>query len=420
MSRSKLIIGIDIGSSKIVTLVGQHFPEDERVNIIGVANYPAEGLRKGQIVNIEQATESLIQSVEAAERMAGFSISEAFVSLSAPHIESINSQGVVAVSNPSEEITKDDVERVIEAAQAISLPSSREILHVVPRHFILDGQSGVDNPIGMSGVRLEVESHIVTASSPAMKNLNKCIDEAGIKVTEFVFSGFAGSEAVLTPTEKELGVVLVDIGASTTTITIFNEGAPCFSSVIPVGAKNVTNDLAIGLRLSLDNAEKLKLNLEKLIDIDDDDVYLKKLGIKNDNRKISLKTAIDGIAGPRLNEIFSLIGEKIKGSGFGGATPAGIVLVGGGAKTIKAKYSCQKTLGLPVRIGEPEKLGGIVDELISPEHASSLGLILYGIKEGRVQNSAPRKGFNFSQISKNLPIKGMFQKISEILKPLLP
>jgi len=419
MSRSNLIVGIDIGSSKIVTLVGQHFAEEERINIIGVANYPAEGLRKGQIVNIDQATESLIQSVEAAERMAGFSISEAFVSLSAPHIESINSQGVVAVSNPSEEIIKDDIERVIEAARAVSLPSSREILHVIPRHFTLDGQSGVDNPVGMSGVRLEVESHIVTASSPAMKNLNKCIDEAGIKVIEFVFSGFAAAEAVLTPTEKELGVVLVDIGSSTTTITIFSEGAPCFSSILPVGAKNVTNDLAIGLRLSLDDAEKLKLNLEKFADEDEDDLPLKKLGVKADTRKVSIKTATDGIIMPRLNEIFSLIGQAIKDSGFGGATPAGLVLVGGGAKTIKAKYSCQKTLGLPVRIGEPEKLGGIIDELISPEHASSLGLILYGIKEGRIKQVPPRKGFNFSQIGK-FPIKGAFQKISDILKPLLP
>jgi len=419
MSRSNLIVGIDIGSSKIVTLVGQHFAEEERINIIGVANYPAEGLRKGQIVNIDQATESLIQSVEAAERMAGFSISEAFVSLSAPHIESINSQGVVAVSNPSEEIIKDDVERVIEAARAVSLPSSREILHVIPRHFTLDGQSGVDNPVGMSGVRLEVESHIVTASSPAMKNLTKCIDEAGVKVLEFVFSGFAAAEAVLTPTEKELGVVLVDIGASTTTITIFNEGAPCFSSILPMGAKNVTNDLAIGLRLSLDDAEKLKLSLEKFANEDEDDLPLKKLGVKADTRKVSLKTATDGIVMPRLNEIFSLIGQAIKDSGFGGATPAGIVLVGGGAKTIKAKYSCQKTLGLPVRIGEPEKLGGIVDELTSPEHASSLGLILYGIKEGRIRQASPRKGFNFSQIGK-FPIKGVVQKISDVLKPLLP
>ncbi len=419
MSRSNLIVGVDIGSSKIVTLVAQHFPEEERTNIIGVSNFPAEGIKKGQVVDIDRASESLIQSVESAERMAGYSISEAFISFSAPHIESINSQGVVAVSDPKEEIIEEDVERVVEAARAVSLPSSREIIHVIPRNFSVDGQKGVDNPIGMSGVRLEVESHIVTASSPAMKNLAKCIDEAGVKISAFVFSGFAVAEAVLTPTERELGVILVDIGSSVTTITIYTEGAPCFSKVLPVGAKNVTNDLAIGLRLSLDQAEKLKLILEKYKD-EDADISLKELGIDSEEKKISLKTAINGIVAPRLDEIFFLIKEEVKQSGFGGATPAGLVLVGGGAKTIRAKYSCQKTLGLPVRIGVPEKLGGIIDDLISPEYASSLGLILYGIKQGRSQKVLSKGVFSFGKIGKKLSVKGAIQKLFETLKPLLP
>lgn len=431
MSRSDLVVAIDIGSSKIATLVGQYFANEERINIIGVANFPARGIRKGQIVNIEEATESLIESVEAAERMAGFSISEAFIGVSAPHINSINSQGVVAIADPNGEITADDVERVIEAARAVSLPSSREVLHVIPRQFTVDGQGGVVDPVGMTGVRLEVEAHIVTASSPALRNLAKCIDEAGVKPLAFVFSGFAAAESVLTPTEKELGVVLIDVGGGVTTLTIYNEGAPCYSSVLPVGAQNITNDLAIGLRLSLEEAEKLKVALEKIKrdedgEFEEDEISLKKLGIGDDpKRKISLKTAVDGIIAPRVNEIFSLIREEIKESGFGGATPSGVVLVGGGAKTIDIRYSCQRILGLPVRIGVPEKMGGIVDDVLSPDFSSSLGLILYGIKQRRFQKTPAHKAIDFVKIAqsikgKRLPIKGAFQRLSELLKPLLP
>ncbi len=431
MSRSNLVVAIDIGSSKIATLVGQYFAEEERLNIIGVANFPARGIRKGQIINIEEATESLIESVEAAERMAGFSISEAFVGIAAPHIESINSQGVVAIADAKGEIVSDDVERVIEAAKAVSLPSSRQILHVIPRQFTVDGQGGVVDPVGMTGVRLEVEAHIVTASAPALKNLTKCIDEAGVSPLAFVFSGFAAAEAVLTPTERELGVVLVDIGAGVTSLTIYNEGAPCYSAVLPVGAQNITNDLAIGLRLSLEEAEKLKLALARLRrsengDFDQDEISLKKLGVSDDSkRKVSLKTAIDGIIAPRVNEIFSLVAEEIKESGFGGATPSGVVLTGGGAETIDIKYACQRILGLPVRIGRPEKVGGIVDDVLRPSFASSLGLILYGIKQQRFQKVSAYKSIDFVKIaqrfkSPNLPIRGAWQRVVELLKPLLP
>jgi len=426
MSRSDLIVSIDIGSSKIVTLVGQYFAEEKKVNIIGVTNFPAQGIRKGQIVNIEQATESLIESVEAAERMAGCSISDGFIGVSAPHINSMNSQGIVAIPDPNGEITAEDVKRVIESARAVSLPSSREILHVIPRQFTVDGQKGVIDPIGMSGVRLEVEAHIVNASSPALKNLNKCIDEAGVKPLSFVFSGFATAESVLTPTEKELGVILVDIGGGVTTLAIYNEGAPCYSAVLPIGAQNITNDLAIGLRLSLDEAEKFKIRLADLKkneegEFETEEVSLKKLGVSNDEKKkISLKTAVNGIVSPRVNEIFSLIREEIKESGFGGATPSGIVLTGGGAKTIGIKYNCQKVLGLPVRIGVPEKVGGIVDDVLSPEFASSLGLIFYGIKQKQQQKNSGYKIINFNKIGKKLPIKGAIQRLSELLRPLLP
>lgn len=419
MSRSDLIVGLDIGSSKIVTLVGQHYPEEERLNIIGVANFPSEGMRKGQIIDIEVATQSMIGSIEAAERMANYSISEAYVGLSAPHIDSLNSQGVVAVSDPTGEITEEDVERVIEGAKAVSLPSAQEILHVIPRHYSVDGQSGVVDPVGMTGVRLEVEAHIVTASTPALRNLSKCLEESGIKVLDYVFSGFASAESVLTPTEKELGVILVDMGASVTSLTIYHEGAPAYSSVIPIGAKNVTNDLAIGLRLSLDEAEKLKLNLTRDLDAEEE-VSLKELGVSQSTQKVSIKTAVDGIVAPRLEEIFTMIREEIKESGFGGATPAGVVLTGGGAQIIRIKYNCQHTLGLPVRIAKPKEVGGIVDELLTPNFASSIGLILYGISQKRARGALPHRMFDLDKLRSKLPIKGAIQRLGEILKPLLP
>ncbi len=430
MPRSNLISGIDIGSSKISTVVAQHFPEEERINIIGVASTPAKGIRKGQIVNIEEATESLTESVEAAERMAGYAINQALVSLNAPHITSLNSSGVVAVSDPRGEINQDDVERVIEAARAISLPSSVEIIHVIPRQFTVDGQEGVVQPVGMTGVRLEAQAHIITASAPAIKNLDKCLDEVGIKASALVYSGLATAEAVLSETEKELGVILIDVGGATTSLTIFIEGSPCHSVILPIGAINVTNDLAIGLRVSLEDAEqvKLKLSAEKEKSLKkgkkedpDDEVFLKDLGIVNyENRKISQKTAIEGIIKPRLEEIFSLIREEIRNSGFGGMTPAGLVITGGGALTVGVKESSQKILSLPVRIGYPREMGGLVEDVLTPTYASCLGLVLYSLKIKEFSGREGGKLFDLKDFGKKIHFRGFANKIAGLIKPLLP
>jgi len=438
MSRSKIYSTIDIGSTKITTIAAQHFPEEEQTNIIGVASAEAGGIRKGQIVDIEEATESITRSVEAAERMAGYSINNALVAITAPHISSLNSSGVVAVSNPQGEIVQEDVTRVVEAAKAVSLPSSMEVIHVIPRQFMVDGQEGILDPIGMTGIRLEVETHIVTASLPAIKNLSRCIQEIGVNVETPVYSGFAAAESVLTETEKELGVILVDIGGTVTSLTIYSEGFPCFVKVLPVGAKNVTNDLAIGLRISLENAEKLKLFLSKEQDKEKekrkltktkkraklttdskDDISLKKAGILDEEvKKVSLLSTVDGIIRPRLDEIFSIIKEEVRESGFGGATPAGVVLTGGGARVVGAKRSCQRILGLPVRIGIPKEARGLVDEIMTPEYASSLGLVDYAIKSG--QSDAPGGKINLGKIGKKINIGGVFKKAADIIKPLLP
>lgn len=432
MSHSRIYSVVDIGSTKVVTIVAQYFTEEEQINIIGVASIQAGGIKKGQIVDIEKATESITRSVEAAERMAGCSINNALIAITAPHISSLNSSGVVAVSNPQAEIVQEDVSRVIEAARAVSIPSSLEIIHVIPRQFIVDGQEGILDPIGMSGVRLEVETHIVTASSPAVKNLSRCINELGINVDALIYSGFAAAEAVLTDTEKELGVILIDIGGTVTGLTIFTEGFPGFVKVLPVGAKNVTNDLAIGLRLSLENAEKLKLYLsqkpekEKKAELKKekkekkDEIDLRKAKIFDEEKtKISRLSTVDGIIKPRLDEIFSMIKEEIRESSLGAATPAGVVLTGGGAQTIGVKKSCQRILGLPVRLGLPKEVSGLVDEIMTPAYASGLGLVDYAIKFKEEEGSTG-KLLDLGKISSRIKIGGTVKKVIDKIRPFLP
>ena len=422
MTKNQIISAIDIGTTKITTLIATLGVDTEKVSVIGVASEPAKGLRKSQIVDIDETIESITQSVESAERMAGYTISSSLVSVSGAHIESLNSKGVVAVAEPEGEISDNDVLRVIEAARAVSLPSSREILHVIPRDFKVDSQEGVKDPVGMSGVRLEAEAHIVTSASTAMRNINKCVSEIGVEVDSLVFSGLASAEAVLTPTEKELGVVLVDVGGGSTSVAVFVEGALSFSSVLPVGAKNITNDLAIGLRVSLETAEKIKLALSKIdkdVTEDNDELDFKKLNLNEDVGKLSKKTLIEGIIRPRLNEIFDLVGEELNKSGFGGMTPAGVVVTGGGALTAGLIISCKRSLSLPVRVGYPKGLSGLIDEIKSPAFAAAWGLIDYGVKNFKgVKSDSSFK--NIGKILQKLPVKGVLNKGLKLIKSFLP
>ena len=416
MQHSKILSAIDIGTSKITTIIGQQFEQENRLNIVAVSSVPALGFRKGQIINLEQASATLTQSVESAERMAGFQINNAYVAIAANHIESVNSKGVVAISNPNGEISHDDIVRVVDAARAITLPTGKEILHVIPRIYTVDGQEGIVDPVGMNGVRLETEAHLIIASTPAIKNIKKSLEEIGISINELLYTGLASAKAALTDTEKELGVALVDIGGSITTITIFFEGSPVFSSVIPVGANNITNDLAIGLRFSLENAEKIKLQLNKIVENKkfEDEIELSHFGIiGEDKKKLSIQTAINGIIKPRLEEIFSLILGSIKNSDLLNSIPAGIVLTGGGSLTINAKEICSKIIPLPVRIAQPPQVGGIVDEILNPAYCSSIGLLLNYIDDTRkFHNTASKK----SKVS----FGSLFGKIKSIIRPLFP
>ena len=425
MSKDKVITAIDIGSSKVATIIAVLEP-DSPPNIIGVSAVESRGLRKGQVVDIEEAVKSITQSLEAAERMAGYSVSGAFVTAAGTQIESQNSKGVVAVSDPQSEITQEDVLRVVEAARAISLPSSREILHVIPRYFIIDSQSGVRDPVGMNGVRLEVETHIITGATTALRNISKCISSVGVDVEGMVFSGLASSYAVLTDTERELGVILVDFGGGTTDISIFTDGAPAHSAVLPIGARNVTNDLAIGLRVSLESAEKIKLALSKspivavelneqgeAIDKKDEDkLDLISLGIQEDIRNVSKKTLTDGIIKPRLREILNMVKLEIQKSGYLGLTPSGVVITGGGAQTLGFTELARQELGMPVRLGLPQGVKGLIDEIASSAMSAAVGLIFYGSQFEQENVRLPLVG--------RIEIKGLVSRGIGIFKKFIP
>ncbi len=436
MAKKNIIAAIDIGTEKICTIIANRSEDTGKTTIVGVASTPSRGIRKSQIVDLEEAIQAITVSVESAERMAGDSISSAYVSISGSHIASQNSKGVVAVAEPEGEITAQDVTRVIEAARAISMPSSREIIHVIPRDFTVDSQTGIKDPIGMPGVRLEAEAHLITASATAVKNTIKCVSEVGINVNDIVFSGLASSYSVLSETEKELGVVLVDIGGGSTSITAFVEGAIAYSSVIPVGAKNITNDLAIGMRLSLASAEKVKLFLSnsqkelqastvvKAADIaklkkEQDVIDLSKLGITEDTSTASQKALIEGIIRPRLNELFGLIKDQIKEAGLTDQVPAGLVITGGGADTVAIIDTAKRVLSLPARSGVPQDLNGLVDELSAPAFATATGLIQYVIKSDIVSQAAPsRVKIPFKL---HIPkLDNLYKKLIDLVKSFLP
>ena len=424
MADAKIVVGIDIGSSKIVTLIAK-IDEEQSVNILGVSEVRSNGIKKGQIVAIEEAVGAINSSLESSERMAGYSATKVIVSIGGSHIESQNSRGVVAVAQPEGEIASTDVVRVIDAAKAVSFPTSREIIHVLPRSYIVDGQEGIKAPIGMTGVRLEVETHLVTAGTTSLKNLEKALSEVGVDVAGVVFNGYASSLAVLSDTEKELGVVLVDIGAGTTDISIYVDGALAHSSVLPIGARHITNDLAIGLRISLESAEKLKLFLsnprrhttEEGQQRFSDELDLSSLNLPEELKKVSYKTLVEGIMRPRLNEIFTMVGLEIKKSGWGGQTPAGLVITGGGAKTVGIVDAAKRSLAMPVRIGVPSGLKGIIDEVQDPSFATAVGLILYGAKE------LPSSGTSFHlplPAFKGLSLGKFGKKVIDLFKSFIP
>jgi len=421
----QLLCGIDIGSSKIATVVATRVKDEDQLRVIGFNATPSRGVKRGLIVDIDQVTTSVERSVEKCERMAGHKISHAFVSVGGPHIASLNSHGVVAVSNPQDGIMDEDVARVIDAARAISISNTRQIIDVSAREYIVDGQPGIKNPIGMSGVRLEVDTHIVTASQTNLKNIDRCLHELGIANDGFIFAGLASAQAVLSDTEKELGVVLVDIGAGKIDICLWTEGALSYSGSIPIGARHITNDIAVGLRVSLDSAERIKLHLSKHVRDHEhtkgkkkDDVYdLSSLHLPEGIKEVSLKMVLDGIIGSRLEEMYQMINEEIERSGFSKQVPSGVVVTGGGSLTVGMQEMGRKVLGLPMRMGLPGEVSGLLDEILDPQYSTTVGLILS--TKGNIMDSDSSM-LKFNNIVKGFKFGDSIGQLKDLMKQFIP
>ena len=432
MPKQHIVSAIDIGTEKTVTVIADVSEGREQMRILGVSSVPSKGLRKSQIVDLNAAIETITESVDGAERMAGLNIQTAYVSVGGAHIQSQNSKGVVAVAQPNQEIIEEDIHRVIDAAKAVSLPTGKEIIHIIPKNYKVDSQDGIKDPIGMTGIRLEADAHIITASSTALKNIEKCINEMGIQVAEFVFSGLAAAEMSLTETEKELGVVLLDIGAGSTSMCVFTEGSLEYSSVLPIGARHITQDIALGTRVSLQSAEKIKLKLASIPESAlalpgeskdearkrrkrEDMIDAHTFGITENIEPLSRRTLIDGIMTPRMKEMFDLVGKELDKQKLFSLIPAGVVLTGGGADTSEIVEVCKKTLQLSTRVGIPSGFQGLIDEIEKPQFASSMGLLLYGAqKGGEITQSSGGIGIKFDNLQQ-VP-----KKIISALRSLLP
>ena len=414
MAKENIVTGIDVGSSKVSTVIASISPE-KKVSVIGVSSVTSRGIKKGVVVDIDEAVEAIAESLEGAERMAGYSVQSAFVSVDGKHISSLNSHGVVAVGGEGSEITEEDVERVTEAARAVSLPSSREIIHVLPRGFTVDSQEGVKDPMGMSGVRMEVETNIISGATTVMRNLVKCVQQVGVDVEDLVFCGLASAEAVLSDTEKELGCALVDIGGETTQILVFTDGSPDYASVLPIGGQNITNDLAVGLRISLENAEKIKTKFSdgtiKAEGDNKDEVDISELGLETQSVSLSL---VSNIIEARLSEIFSMVGLEIKNSGQQGNLPAGLVVTGGAVQTAGLKDLVRKVLRLPLRIGVPTGVSGLIEEVSTSAHATTIGLVIYGAEGGGSRERLNLPTFDTKRVSQ------LFGRVIEWGRSFLP
>jgi cell division protein FtsA len=381
MSKKDIIVGIDIGSSNIKTIITQIFSEEEKPRIIGVGNAVSSGVRKGIVVDLEEAVASINESVEKAERSAGVAIGKAMVSIGGNHISSQYSKGVIAVGRADGEVTDDDISRVINAAQAISIPPNKEILHIIPKSYSLDDQKNIKDPLGMSGVRLEVDSLIIEGSSPFIKNINKCVEQAGIEIEELVLSPLAASKATLNKRQKELGVILIDIGAGTTSIAVFEEDDLLHTAIIPLGGSHITNDIAIGLRTSIEVAEKVKLEYGNALSKEiskKEDIDLSQ--IDSNEEGIVSRHHVAEIIEARLEEIFLMVNKELKLIGREKLLPAGAVITGGSAKIPGVVDLAKNVLGLPAQIGFPIPLGGLVDKVDEPSFVTAVGLILWELE----------------------------------------
>jgi len=380
MDKRNIIAGLDIGTSKIAVLISKTSPDTAQIDVIGTGYAPVTSLRKGVIIDLEATISSISEALEQAERMSGVKIDKVILGLGGAHIESQTSKGVIAVSRPDNEVTPDDRDRVIEAAQAIAQPTNRQILHVIPQSFTLDGQGGIKDPVGMTGIRLEVEAHIITAATPAIRNLEKCVFQSGLTVEEPVFGALAESEIFLNSKQKEIGVVLINIGAATTQLVVFEEGTIIHSAVLPVGGNLITNDIAIGLKTSLEIAEQVKIKYGSTLPSEISETQTISLSkIDPEETGETSKKYLAEIIEARLAEMLEMIRKELKKIKKDAKLPAGAVFVGGSSQ-IKGLVELSKdVLKLPSSLGQTEAMiGGLTDKVEDPSFALALSLLYWG------------------------------------------
>ena len=370
-----IIVGLDIGTSKVVAIVGE-LQDDGQVEVIGFGMHPSKGLKKGVVVNIESTVNSIQRAIEEAELMAGCDISQVYAGIAGSHVRSLNSHGIVAIRD--REVTQSDVDRVIDAARAVAIPADQKVLHVLPQEFIIDGQEGIREPIGMSGVRLEARVHMVTGAASAAQNIVKCVQRCGLEVEDIVLEQLASSYAVLTDDEKELGICLVDIGGGTTDIAVFNNGAIRHTAVIPIAGDQVTNDIALSMRTPTQYAEEIKIKyacaLSQLANLDET-IEVPSVGDRPP-RRLARQTLAE-VVEPRYEELFGLIRDELRRSGCENMIAAGIVLTGGSAKMEGAVELAEEVFHMPVRLGVPQHVRGLGDVVRNPIHSTGIGLLVY-------------------------------------------
>jgi len=381
--KENLVVGLDIGTTKICAIVGSI--TDEGLDVVGIGTSPSKGLRKGVVINIEATVGAIKKALQEAELMAGCEIKSVFTGIAGGHIKGFNSQGVIAIKN--REVNNDDVRRVIDAAKAIAIPMDREVIHILPQEFIIDDQDGIKEPLGMSGVRLEAKVHIVTGAVASAQNIIKCCNRAGVDVADIVLEQLASSEAVLSPDEKELGVALVDIGGGTTDIAIFVDGAIKHTSVLSLGGNHLTNDIAVGLRTPTAEAEKIKQAYGCCLTASvgkDETIEVPSVGGREP--RILSRQLLAEILEPRVEEIFSLVNREIVKSGFEDLIASGVVITGGSAILPGMPELAEQIFNLPVRRGTPRDIGGLTDVVNSPIYATGVGLVKYGSRNMQTKN----------------------------------
>jgi len=379
MPKNSYIVGFDIGTRKIVAIIGE-VTEEGKIEIIGIGSADSHGLRKGVVVDLEATTTAIKKAQEEAELMAGVEIDSAFFGISGSHIKSFNSRGVVAVSGKNREIIREDVRRVVDQSKAIPIPPDRDIIHIIPQEFIVDDQDGIKDPVGMSGIKLEVNVHIITAALTSLQNLKNCVQRAGIGIEEVVLNQIATAQAILTHDERELGVGQIDIGAGTTEVAIYERGSLWYTSTIPIGGDNFTNDIAIGLRTPIPEAERIKKKFGCIAGPpveDQETIEVPSVGKGRKPRVLSRQLLAD-IIQPRAEEIFRFVDSDIKRMGYDKSLNSGIVLTGGTALLEGLEEVAEEIFDLPVRRGDPGGVGGLVDRVSTPDFSTAVGLILYG------------------------------------------